>query len=364
MYKILSLSILLLLAASCEPEGPTTGCNSDFDQSAMFQNIADNIIVPSFQDLQTQTTALVAKKQAFLNAPSISALEDLRHAWFQAYLAFQKVSQFDFGPAEEVFLRNSVNNFPLDTAAMLANIQSGNYNFDMPDNYDKGLPALDYLLYGIGNDDNAIISKLSDAAYSQYLSDVIDDIQQRVDHTVKGWTDGYKDTFISNTGTAAGSSLSLIINDWNENYEITKRDRLGIPSGVLTLGFTNPDKVEAYYSGRSLELLKVALSASEQLYLGVTDNGTDQLGLDDFLVAIDAIKGDYKLNDLIKNQFVAAKNAVDGLTNPLSENVENDTPQVVDAYNEVVKQLVNIKTDLPSVLCVSITYIDNPSDND
>ena len=69
---------------------------------------------------------------------------------------------------------------------------------------------------------------------------MVTDIQERVNHTYNGWTNGYDETFINNTGTAAGTSLSLIINGLNENYEMIKREKLGVPSGVLTLDFPNP----------------------------------------------------------------------------------------------------------------------------
>ncbi|MCB0614576.1 MAG: peptidase M75, partial [Phaeodactylibacter sp.] len=49
---------------------------------------------------------------------------------------------------------------------------------------------------------------------------------------------------------------------------------------------------------------------------------------------------------------------------PLSGAIEGNNERVVNAYNEITRQLVNIKTDMPSVLCVSITYVDNASDSD
>ena len=83
-----------------------------------------------------------------------------------------------------------------------------------------------------------------------------------------------------------------------------------------------------------------------------------------FLIKINAEKNGQSLNDLIKAQFTAAIDAVKNTPAPLHDTVVNDNETVVNAYNEITKQLVNIKTDLPSVLCVSITYIDNPSDSD
>lgn len=365
MKHIPFLFLLLLLSFNaCKDDngGGTTGCGGDFDQSAMLQNIADNLILPAYTDLKAKVDDMASKTETFTSTYDLATLESLRSSYIAAYTSWQKAAQYNFGPAEEVFLRSSVNNFPLDVAMTETNIQTRTYDFDQPDNYDKGFPAMDFLLYGIGEEDNEIISRyLEDdiADYEQYLQDVVTDIQERVNHTFNAWTNGYDETFINNTGTAAGSSLSLIINQLNANYELIKREKLGVPSGVLTLGFANPDRVEAFYSGQSLDLLKVSLEASQNLYLGGSG-----LGLDDYLVSANAEKNGESLNDIIKNQFTSALNSLNDLSSPLSAQIEADATVVENAYNEVTKQVVNIKTDLPSVLCVSITYIDNPSDSD
>ena len=365
---LMCLFILSVLSiTSCKDnDNPTGGgdpCSSSFDQGAMFVNVADNMIIPAYADFQSKANDLSAKTTAFTAAPTASSLMDLQASLSAAYLSWQAAALYEFGPAEEVFLRNSVNNFPLNIQETEANISSGTYDFDTPDRFDKGLPALDYLLFGLGNTPAEILEKYTTGPLAsellQYLTDLVADIQSRIDHTVDGWNNGYRNTFVANTGTAAGTALSLIVNNFNENYELIKREKLGVPSGVVTLGFTNPENVEAFHSGQSLELIVAALEATQQLYLG--GNGP---GLDDYLDNINAQKDNQSLNSLIKGLFISSISKVTVLNGRLSDLVDSDNAAVVDAYNEVTRQLVNIKTDLPSVLCVSITYIDNPSDSD
>ena len=360
ILKFFPLLAFVLFIAACGDDTPTTGCEVEFDQEAMFTNIADNLIIPAYTNLKEKVDDLETKVTDFQSNISQSTLDDLRSSWFEAYRVWQHASQYKFGPSEDVFLYNSVNNFPLNVDETNEKITNEDYDFTSPDAYDKGFPALDYLLYGIGDDDAAILVQFADAKYMTYLTKVVEDIKTRVDATTTAW-DTYRATFITNTGTAAGSSLSQIVNGFNENYEFIKREKLGVPSGVLTLGFTNPTKVEAFYAGRSVELANEALAASFQLYLGA-----NSLGLDDYLQEIGTMKEDKTLDEAIQEQFTSAVNTLQGLgtTTPLSELVDTETDKVVDAYNEVTKQLVNIKTDMPSVLCVSITYIDNPSDSD
>ncbi|MFK7949919.1 MAG: imelysin family protein [Saprospiraceae bacterium] len=367
--KTLQISTLLafvLFIAACTTDPNPTGCDTEFDQEAMFDNIAENLIIPAYTDLKAKVDDLQTKVSDFRLNPTQSNLDILRNSWFDAYQSWQVASQYEFGPAAVEFLFNSLNNFPLDTAIVNEKIQNADYDFSSPDAFDKGFPAMDYLLYGIAETDTEIINLYATTTtptlHGYYLNNIINDIKSRVDNTYDAWTSGtYKSEFIANTGTAAGSSLSLIVNGFNQNYEYIKREKFGIPSGVLTLQFTNPTKVEAYYSGRSTELALTALEASQELYLG-----KDGLGLDDYLQAIGTMKNDKTLDAVIQEQFTSAISAIQdlGTSTPLSEIVENEPNEVVNVYNEVTKQLVNIKTDMPSVLCVSITYIDNPSDSD
>jgi hypothetical protein len=145
---------------------------------------------------------------------------------------------------------------------------------------------------------------------------------------------------------------------------LIKREKLGVPSGVLTLGFSNPDKVEAPGLAISKELALEALKASKSLYLGMSVSDADGLGLDDYLTEVNALKSEEKLDDLIQNQFELAIRSIENLELTLQEEARDNQENVENAYAEVTKNLVNLKTDLPSVLCVSITYIDNPSDSD
>lgn len=370
--NILIPLILSGIFGACDPitnGGDQVDCNAAFDQQAMFQNIADHLIIPAYTDLQKKVTKLVEEADAFTAKPSVTQLEALRNAFETAYISWQVASPYEFGPAEEVFLRNSVNNFPLDITATQTLIDAEKYEFDQPDAFNKGFPALDYLLYGIAEDNEAIITKFADNGigkrHRQFLLALVTDMQQRVAHTFNGWQNGYRETFINNTGKGAGTSLSLIINQLNQNYELIKREKIGVPSGAMTLGFTYPDRVEAPYSGLSKILAITALETSQKLYLGMDHNGkVNGLGLDDYLEAVEAQKEGEALNQLIQNQFETVLNTLNTLPNSLAETARNETEQLIEVYKETARQVLFLKTDMPAVLCVSITYIDNPSDSD
>lgn len=349
-----------LLFAACEEDSSRNPCESDYDQQALFQNLADGVILPAYAEMEGSAQALDEAAQAFTAAPSVAALTELREDFRTAYLDWQAVAQYEFGPAEERALRATLNNFPLNAQAFENKIAATDYDFTNPNTFDKGFPALDYLLYGLGEgSDEAVVAQLSESAYAEFLTAQTAFIAESVTDVHDTWEKGYRDAFVSNTGTAAGTSLSLVINGLNEYYETIKRDKIGVPSGVVTLGFTNPDQVEARYSGLSLDLAIAATAAAERFYAGGSG-----AGLDDYLEAVNATKEGESLNTRILAQFESALSALAKIEEPLREAVDENNEVTVTAYNELTKQIVNIKTDLPSVLCVSITYIDNPSDSD
>lgn len=370
--NITSLSLLVLLVFfSCkkEDDGNPDPCRNDFDQEAMFTNLADNLIIPAYQAIQVDLDKLNISAASFVDNPTESTLAQVQMDFEAAYLSWQRVAPFEFGPAEEVLLRSNLNNFPVNEEEVEQNISSGSYDFNQPDTYDKGFPALDYLLFGVGDDAAAIIEKYTTHNFANnfqdYLMAVVVDMQTRMASVVTNWaTGGYRNSFTRNTGTAAGTSLSLIINNLNQHYELIKRNKIGVPSGILTLGFTNPLEVEALYSGLSIKLAEEALLASRKFYLGNSLSGATGLGLDDLLDHIKAEKDGQFLDQIIQDQYSAALDAIRAVPDPLSVAVDNNKTEVETAYNQTTIQVVNLKTDMPSVLCVAITYVDNPSDSD
>ena len=227
------------------------------DRSALLANIGDNIIYPQYQAYQQEVNFLKTAATNFSTSPDQANLNALRITWEAALMRWQHVAMFEFGPAEQVALTGSSNIFPVDTSLIQSNITSGSYNLGAASNIDaKGLQALDYLLFGLANDDNAILdlyTTAGDAANRMtYLNDVVDDLVSNIAFVVNAWSPGggnYLGTFKGDPSTSAGSPLSLFLNAFVQTYERDCRaGKLGIPVGALTFSQTPlPDRVEAYY---------------------------------------------------------------------------------------------------------------------
>ncbi|HYF02483.1 MAG TPA: imelysin family protein, partial [Patescibacteria group bacterium] len=237
-YGIIAVVALGILS-SCRDE-PTNTPDVNFDRKAMLQNIADNIIVTEYITFKTRVLELDAAINDFTLAPNVAALQQLRSSFKTAYLAWQRVSAFEIGHSADLALRANVNTFPTDVTAITANINSGNYNLGTASNLKaKGFPALDYLLYGAGTEDEVLKLYTTDvdaAKRTNYLKAISNDLKTHAVAAADSWAGNYRNTFINNIGTDKGSSIGQLVNELNFDWEIIKNPKIGIPLGVKSMG--------------------------------------------------------------------------------------------------------------------------------
>jgi uncharacterized protein len=340
-----------------------------FDKKAMLSNIGNNIIIPNYQSLKAAVDKLDSATAAFNLNPDNANLLNLQNIFKDAYRAWQVCSVFDLGPAETEYFRINMNTFPADSVQIKTNISSGSYNLDAIANWDaKGFPALDYLLFGTGSDNNAILltytTDTEAAKRKQYLADLTADMKTKTNTVLNGWLPSggnYINTFINADGTDIGSSIGQLVNQLNYDLEVLKNNKLGIPLGKQSMGTQFPEKVEAYYSGISAELLLLQIKEIENIFLGKSSQG-DSLGFDDYLDQLGAQYNGASLATIIKNQFASAIAKLELLSDPLSSDIQSNTALADAAYVEVQKLVVLLKTDMSSALGVLITYVDNDGD--
>ncbi|MFH5883236.1 imelysin family protein [Halalkalibaculum sp. DA3122] len=367
IYSTLLLSLftitLVFIVASCSSSTSSDDEEIDFDRSAMLQNYGNNIILPAFENLQSTAGDLDAAASDFNAERTPEHLQALQSALKEMRLAWQDVSPFQFGPAESVLMRASLNTYPTDTEQVNENISTGEYTLGTIESRDaSGLPTLGYLLHGVGESEEEILAMYSADTDAEsrmtYLLDNVAFVKDLVDTTADEWREAggnYIGTFLSenNGGTDVGSSLGMLINSLVLHYERFLRDgKIGIPAGVRS-GVERPTATEAYYGGYSLELAKANLGQVEQIFTG---GGGE--GLDDNLEALGA--GD--LSEEIKTELTDAQTALGSLSDPLSQQIEQDNEPVLTSFEELQKIVTLLKADMTSVLGVTITYQDNDGD--
>lgn len=354
MKKLKLLLPLLFISTfwACNDDEKKDDQDIQFDQSAFLSNLSAEVILPNYTNANVAVNELSLSIDSLIIEKNQLRLDDAQAKLKTAYLAWQKVSYLEFGPAMTLGLRSNVNTYPTDTTEIEAKIAQNETNMDLLSMSDKkGFPALDYLLNHTS--DSLILAEL-DNNRSNYLSAVRTDLKTKVNTVYGEWAANYQSTFNSSLGTDVGSSSGQLINALNQHYERNFRDgKIGIPIGVRSSGIPRPEDSEALYGGYSIELAIANFEAMKTFY-----KGKDGLGLDDYLKSADAAN----LDQTIQNQMVSIDSKLNALNDPLPAEIQNNYQALRDSYQEIQKLIVYWKVDMPSRLGVLITYQDNDGD--
>ncbi|MBL4585619.1 MAG: imelysin family protein [Flavobacteriales bacterium] len=372
MKQIILLSFVLLLGASaCNGPGPDDLVNCTFPQEELLSNYADEIIIPRFDELAAALLFMESSTQGFYANPTPGLLVEIQITFGLSYRAYQKCSPFAFGPGliNGISFRERMNTFPTDVSAIAQNISAGS-SVASSEKSEVGLPAVGYLLFGEEGTTTAEIVTLfttdANAANRRaYFQQLVAEMKTTVSSMVQQWSatgGNYREGFVSNTGMADGSSLSLLVNEMSFDFETLKNFKFKVPLGKLNGGVVLPSSVEAFYSGGSLELAILQLTAFRELYLGIGSNGADGVGLYEFLVCLETKSGGVLLADRITTQFEAIADKLDLVPNPLSQALVNDKQLVDNTYEQMQMMVPLLKFEMPTALGVQVTYQDNDGD--
>ncbi|GAA4318744.1 imelysin family protein [Pontixanthobacter gangjinensis] len=357
--RILVLATLVFAACSTEDDSNGGGnSNDNFDRGAMLANWADNVIVPSFENFQSETQKLEAAAKNFAANPEMSELEALRAQYEDAYLEFQTVSMFQIGKAEELNYRNFLNTYPVNESSLESKIASGEYNLSLPSSFtEQGFPALDYLLYGYGSAEATLEKLGGNENYSNYLVAISERINALTSEVTASWQGDFRDTFVNNTGSSSTGSVDRFTNDYVMYFEkILRSGKIGYPSGALT-GTPSPGNAEALYAGISKELYLKAFNSFEDFYKGKTGPSYSQ-----YLDYLGSMKDGSDLDALIRDQFEAIKAQSADLNNNLKSQVESDNTKMLTAFDELQKAVILLKVDMMQSLSTSVDYVDSDGD--
>ncbi len=373
IFPVLMMLLFLFLLPACkkdkEEEENSGNSTKSFDREAMLTNYGENLIIPSYETLKSEVSEMDQAVADFVSSPDNAGLQEVQSQVLEAYEAWQSCSVYELGPASDLALRNFTNTFPTDTAEIEDKIASGSWDLGQFDTKAlKGFPALDYLLFDPDNGDSEVLNSYTSASNASsrknYLSDVSDDLLSNVDQVLQEWKSSGGDhlkTFVEATGTDVGSSLGLMVNELNFDLELIKNAEIGIPLGKKSLGNPKPGNCQAYFSEHSVALSLHHLRALRDVFLGKSSEGNGS-GLDDHLAHTDATYDGEPLHQAIEDQFQVAIDDLKKVPSPLSDAVVNSSSKVDDAYAEVQKLVVLLKSDMPSALGVQITYQDNDGD--
>jgi hypothetical protein len=344
-----------------------TTTDVSFDHKKMLTNWADNIIIPSITSFKNSLIKLQEVANIFVGDPTSDNLLSLKEIWFSSYLKWQYVEMFDIGIAEEIYFKNRMNLYPVNIQRTENNISNKSYDLNKSSNFtSQGFSALDYLLFGIEENTDKIITKYLDNSlnYGTYLNDVIFQMIELTNLVQTQWEGSYREKFIESIDNTATSSINLIINDFIFYYEKGYRAyKFGIPAGIWS-GDPLPDRIEAYYGENYSKLLALEAGiAVDQFFNGKSYDDPTIIGLS-LKQYLDYVESDVddKLSDRINDQLNTATDKISSLNTNFKTQIQEDNNQMLATYDAIQKTVVMLKVELLQKLNISIDYVDADGD--
>ena len=367
---VISLVLCYCVGKHQAPEDTPYPIAPNTDRAAVLKQMADEIVIPGYANFKVKLDAMTSKAEQFVASPDTIALKDFRQSWVEAYLEWQKVEAFNFGPADMFATKMFFNIYPTSVSAINANIASGTANIEVSGSFAaQGFPALDYLLNGLAGSNDSIVgyyTSASDAPQRKaYLQKLTAQMQLKFNQVNNEWL-SYRDKFVASTGLTASSSLSLVVNGYVSHFEkYIRAGKFGIPAGALT-NIKSPEKVEAFYQKDiSQQLAKTAIQASIDFFNGKSvKTGIEGASLKNYLDGIGA-KDSQTGNGLattINAQLITAITLVRALDANFYNVMSTDNQKMLDVYSALQAVVRLLKVDMTSAMSITITYTDNDGD--
>lgn len=361
IFTILFITLFLSCASDDENQLPV---DEGFDRQAMLVNLTENIIVPSVSSLDSKLSDLKTNLAVFSTNIDLQSLTNLRVSFVDAYKSWQYVEMFNIGKAEEIYYAQKMNVYPANVQRIEANMLKADLNLDAGQNEfsAQGFPALDYMLYGIAESDSEIISKYTqqNSVYLSYLSILVDKMISNTSLVLDDWNTN-KNEFISSFGNNASSSLNMLVNDYVYYYEKGLRtNKFGIPAGRWAL--KRPQNVEAFYAKNLSKTLALqALNATNNFFTG-TSLTSNKIEGESFETYLNHLEKNNNLSSSILSSFSASKSKLELLQDDFTHIVENDNLQLLDVFQQLQEGVILLKTDMISLMDISVDYMDADGD--
>lgn len=365
MTRFLTFCISLFFLVSCggdSNDNIPTQSSDDYDRSKCLINIYDNIAIPAFEDFRVKLEQLEQSSENYANKPAdISRLNDLRTKWYDTYLAWQHIEIFShYGKGEEILYGFKMNTYPTDSYRT-ENIINGIAQFNSAYTDNQGFPALEYLIYGIGESDQDILNNLNNPNALSLIASIIAEMNSNTSSVYNWWIDN-RSSIVNDNSSTASSSLNLLINDFIYHYEKGFRtNKIGIPSGYFSSGQTFPEKTEGYYATNiSKSLASQSINSISNVFEGRSHNDNSIIGESMYTYLHYLQEGTLADEILIKLDDI--NTSVNNLDNDFAAQIQSNNDDILNTFNLIQTVVAKFKIDMTMAMGVGIDYISGDGD--
>lgn len=345
------------------PPAPT---GFDFAATEMINNLADDVILAGYKNLNSNAEKLVQATMTLIETPNQANLEAAQNAWKVARSPWEQGEAHIFGPIDALSIDPHLDTWPLNTTDLATVVaDSGNISAEVIKGFNddvQGFHTMEYLLFGDGVEDNVKdIAELNDNE-REYLKATAEVFQEYTNTLETAWTTNYQpDDSASKPYVALikgadndvyGSQTAVIeelINGMIGIVDEVGNGKIADPFGA-SIDAADTSLVESQYSWNSLRDFSDNIVGVLNVYNGEFEGEADKQGIYDFVAA-----GDQTLADRVKAEIeasIAAIKAISGDSDmPFRQAIKDEQGRVrvqaaVDALSTLQASLETEVTNL------------------
>ncbi|MEZ4384979.1 MAG: imelysin family protein [Nannocystaceae bacterium] len=320
-------------------------------------------------DFADEGEALAQATVALCEAPSDAGLAQAQERWRLTRTAWGRGLVFAFGPAMEH--SGALDYWPARTDTIEAAIAAAPATVDAAHvdslgTSAKGMPALEYLLFGAGEAPAEVVAGLraedgSGSTRCAYAAALAGDIAARGEAIRVAWAEGFADELAGAGGDGSRyasrkEGIDAVVNRSIDTlYEIVK-GRLDGPLGNLTGAPPDPEALESRFSGATVADIDAVLRGVWVAYDGA-DAGGEARGIAALVAAADP-----ELNQRIYDQYGYALEATAALPSPAGAHLVEQRDLFQAARDEIDALRRLLKLDVAAALGVTLALSDNDGD--
>ena len=346
---LLLFGFLAAAAVACGPGGP--------DEAEVLTSITDDVIVPSYEALASETAGLHDALNALCAAPSDDALNKAHDAWRGARAAWSRSEASGLGPLLD---RRSTGLIawaltePERIDSLLASDSAITEDFirNNISSTQRGLGGIEYVLFA----DAALTADPARCAYLTAAGKVAaDESAALLDDWTMGGGSPYREYF---TGQ---SSISLVseqaVAEVVRTQVFLSRTIVDMRlAGALGLrGDVDPTAIPGGAGLNALADLRNGVLGMRDIYEGVGDEGQ---GISALIVPLSE-----DADERMRAGFVSSLAAIDAVDGPLREAAAASSPQALAVYEALMGLQDTLSTEVVSLLGVSVGFSDTDGDS-
>ena len=356
---LLSLLVVALLVVGCASATPPS-------RQAVLVSLIDDLIVPRFQAVATETGQLRDALHSLCAEPNGNTLDAARTAWREARAPWLRSQSMWFGPVMQRRSRILVDWSPIDperiegTLAKRESVSASDVR-EFFGSTQRGLGAIEYVIFG---EDAAVLASLSNPGgiRCQYLTAIGDVVADEMAGVLADWTgDG------SDGGGYAGyfkGTASVALVDQQAIDEVVRTSvfitrsindmRLGKALGADG-GQPDPLAVPGGDGNNAVTDLRNQVLGMQDTYLGAGADGA--LGISSLVQGVSE-----EADERMRGHFTAALEAIDALQEPLQSTVISDPEPARLAHRRMQQLQRALNTEVVSLLGVTVGFADTDGD--